>query len=51
MDKSKNGLGLDFFQDPRLSTDEKHIRAQSGIRADGSPSAQIRAPQRQWLKR
>jgi hypothetical protein len=43
MDKSKPGLG--FLQDRRLCADALFIRAQSTIRADGTPSAQARSQQ------
>jgi len=41
VDKSKSGLGLDFIQDRRLRAVTLFIRAQSAIRADGAPSAQV----------
>ncbi|MBI5911390.1 MAG: hypothetical protein HY848_15745 [Betaproteobacteria bacterium] len=41
MDKSNNGFGFAFIRDPRLRTDVLFIRAQSTIRADGPPSAQV----------
>ncbi|MDP2640588.1 MAG: hypothetical protein Q8Q16_07970 [Betaproteobacteria bacterium] len=34
-----------FLQDRRLCTDVFFIRAQSAIRADGAPSAQVLSPQ------
>jgi hypothetical protein len=39
------GLGLGFIQDRRLRADMFFIRAQSTIRADGAPSAQVRTLQ------
>ena len=45
MDKSNHGLGSRFIQDRRLGADVLFIRAQSGIRADGAPSAQVRSLQ------
>jgi hypothetical protein len=36
---------LVFIQDRRLRADVLFIRAQSAIRADGPPSAQVRSPQ------
>src|SRR5450759_1212384 len=38
-------LAVGFLQDRRLRADVLFIRAKSAIRADGSPSAQERAPQ------
>jgi len=43
MEKSNNGFGFAFIQDRRLGTDVLFIRAQSTIRADGPPSAQVRS--------
>jgi hypothetical protein len=42
---SSKGLGVVFIQDRRLCADMLFIRAQSAIRADGAPSAQVRPPQ------
>jgi len=41
MNRSEGGLG--FIQDRRLRADRFTVRAQSAIRADGPPSAQVRA--------
>jgi len=39
-EKKQRRFGLAFFRDPRLRADVLFIRAQSRIRADGTPSAQ-----------
>ncbi|HEY5293241.1 MAG TPA: hypothetical protein VIJ43_13110, partial [Burkholderiales bacterium] len=44
-DKNNKGFGLVCIQDRRLRTDVFFIRAQSTIRADGAPSAQVRSLQ------
>jgi hypothetical protein len=45
MGKSNHDLGSRFIQDRRLCADVLFIRAQSAIRADGAPSAQVRSLQ------
>jgi len=45
MDRSKGGFGLVLLQDRRLRADVLFVRAQSTIRADGTPSAQVLALQ------
>jgi hypothetical protein len=42
MDKNSNGMGV-LIQDRRLRADGFIVRAQSVIRADGAPSAQVLA--------
>ncbi|MEK7360523.1 MAG: hypothetical protein AAB133_00405, partial [Pseudomonadota bacterium] len=41
MNKSKSGTGLGLIQDRGLRADKFIVRAQSAIRADGPPSAQV----------
>jgi hypothetical protein len=43
--REKAVSGFDFIQDRRLCADMLFIRAQPVIRADGTPSAQVLAPQ------
>jgi len=41
MNRSKSGFGLVLIRDRRLRADRVIVRAQSAIRADGPPSAQV----------
>jgi hypothetical protein len=45
MNKSTEGVGVAFLHDRRLRADRCIVRAQSAIRADGPPAAQVMQPQ------